>query len=182
MSIELVMSSNHLILCRPFSFCPQSSFLVSQLLASGSQSTGASASASVLPMNIKDWFPVGLTGLISLRSKGLSRIFSNTIVQKHQFFGASAFFMVQLSHLYMTTGKTIALTRWIFVGKVMSLLFNMLSSFVMLLFFQGIFIFNAVAAATVCSYFGAQENKICHYFHFFLIYLPWSYLISFCGF
>ena len=66
---------------------------------------------------------------ISLQSKGLSRVFSNTTVQKHQFFGV-AFFIVQLSHPYMTTGKTIALTRWTFVGKVMSLLFNMLSRLV----------------------------------------------------
>ena len=71
------------------------------------QSIGASASASVLPVNIQDWFPLGLTGLISLQSKGLSRVFSNTTVQKQH----SAFFTVQLSHPYMTTGKTIALTR-----------------------------------------------------------------------
>ena len=64
------------------------SFLMSQLLASGGQSTGASASTSVLPMNIKDWFPLGLTGLISLLSNGLSRVFSNTTMQKHQFFGS----------------------------------------------------------------------------------------------
>ena len=80
-------------------------------------------------MNIHDWFPLGLTGLISLQSKGLSRAFSNTTLQKHQFFGAHLS-LVQLSHPYMTTGKTIALTRWTFVGKVMSLLCNMLSTFV----------------------------------------------------
>ena len=77
----------------PFSSCPQSfpasgSFPLSQLFASGGQSIGASASASVLPMNIQDWFLLGLTALISLQSKGLSRVFSNTTVQKHQFFGA----------------------------------------------------------------------------------------------
>ena len=76
----------------PF-FCFQSlsaweSFLMSQLFASGSQSIRASASASVLPVNVQDWFPLELTGLISLKSKGLSRVFSNTTVQKHQFFGA----------------------------------------------------------------------------------------------
>ena len=65
-----------------------------------------------------------------MQSKGLSRVFSNTTVQKHQFFGTQLFFMVQLSHPYMTTGKTIALTRWTFVDKVMSLLFNMLSRLV----------------------------------------------------
>ena len=90
LSIESVMPSNHLILCHPFS-CPQSfpasgSFPMSQLFASDGQSTGASA--SVLPMNMQDWFPLWLTGLISLQSKGLWRVFSNTTVQKHQFFSA----------------------------------------------------------------------------------------------
>ena len=75
----------------PFSSCPQSfpasgSFQMSQLFASGGQSIGVSASTSVLPMNIQDWFPLGWTGWNSLQSKGLSRVFSNTIVQKHQFF------------------------------------------------------------------------------------------------
>ena len=74
------------------SSCPQSfpasgSFPMSQFFTSGGQSIGISASASVLPMNIQDWFPLGLTGLISLQSKGLSRVFSNTTVQKHQLFG-----------------------------------------------------------------------------------------------
>ena len=88
MSIESVMPSSDLILCHPFS-CPQSfpasgSFPVSQLFTSGGQSIGASA--SVLSMNIQDRFPLGWTGLISLLSKGLSRTFSSTTVQKHQFF------------------------------------------------------------------------------------------------
>ena len=74
----------------PFSFCPQSfpasgSFKMSQLFKSGGQSIGVSASTSVLPVNTQDWFPLGWTGWISLQSKGLSRVFSNTIVQKHQF-------------------------------------------------------------------------------------------------
>ena len=85
MSIESMMPSNHLILVVPFSVCPQSfqasgSFLMSWLFTGG-QSTGVSASASVLPMNIQDWFPLGLTGLISFQFKGLSRVFSNTTVQ-----------------------------------------------------------------------------------------------------
>ena len=114
-----------------FSLFPASgSFPRSQFFTSGGQSIGASASASVLPMNIQDWFPLGLTGLISLQSKGLSRVFSNTTVQKASILQRSAFFTVQLSHPYMTTGKTIALTRWTFVGKVMSLLLKMLSRFV----------------------------------------------------
>ena len=90
MSIESVIPSNHLILCHPFSSCPQSfpaseSLLTSQLFTSRGQSIGASA--SVLPMNIQGWFPLGLTSLISLLSKGLSRVFSNIAVQKYQFFG-----------------------------------------------------------------------------------------------
>ena len=107
---------------------------MSQFFASGGQRTGLSASASVLPTNIQDWSSLGWTGWISLQSKGLSRlsrVFSNAKVQKHQFFlQCSAFFRVQFSHPYITTGKTIALTRWTFVGKVMSLLFNMLSRLV----------------------------------------------------
>src|SRR5574337_774937 len=81
-------------------------------------------------MNTQDQSTLGWTGWISLQSKGLSRVFSNTTVQKHQFFGAQLSYIVQLSHPYMTTGKTIALTRQTFVGKVMSLLFNILSRLV----------------------------------------------------
>ena len=89
-SFESVMPSHHLILCDPFSSCPQSfpasgSFQMSQFFALGGQSIGVST--TVLPMNIQDWSPLGWTGWISLQSKGLSRVFSNTTVQKHQFFG-----------------------------------------------------------------------------------------------
>ena len=87
------------------------------------------SSASVLPMNIQGWFPLGLTSSISLLSKGLARFFSSTTI-----FQRSAFFMVQLSHPYMTTGKPIALMIQIFVGKVMSLHFNMLSRLVIAFF------------------------------------------------
>ena len=115
----------------PFSSCPQSlpasgSFPMSQLFTWGGQSIGVSASASVLPMNTQDWSPLGWTGWISLQSKGLSRVFSQQHSSKASTLQCSAFFTVQLSHPYMTTGKTIALTRWTSVGKVMSLLFNML--------------------------------------------------------
>ena len=106
------------------SFPPSRSFLISQLFSSDGQSIGTSALASVLLMNIQDWFPLGLTGLISLQSKGLSRVFSNHVSSKARIFWCSAVFMVQLSHPYMTTEKTIALTRQTFVSKVMSLLFN----------------------------------------------------------
>ena len=163
--IHSVLSSSAV----PYLFCLQSfpasrSFPMSWLFELDDQSTGASA--SVLPMNIQGWFPLGLTDLIPLQSKGLSRVFSSTTVQKHLFFGAqpsfigrwgtmkdretwhdpihgvakshiqlsdlitTAFFMVQLSHPYMTTGKTVTLTIWTFVSKVTSLLSNMLSRFV----------------------------------------------------
>ena len=95
MSIELVMLSNHLIFCHPLLLLPsifpkirERSFPMSWLFVSGDQSIGASPSASYLPMNIQDWFSLGWTGWISLQSKGLSRVFSNTTVQKHQFFSA----------------------------------------------------------------------------------------------
>ena len=252
-SIELVMQSNHLILCRPLLLLPSifpsiRVFSNESVLSTGGQSIWVSASVSVLPINIQDWFPLGLTGLISLQFNGLSRFFSNSSVQfthsvmsdslqphesqhtrppcpsptpgvysnscpsswwcqpaisssvvpfssspnpsKHQgllqwvnsshkvakvlefqlqhqshqwtlrtdllkdglvgspcsprdsqesspthsskasIFQRSAFFTVQLSHPYMTTGQTIAFTRWTFVCRVMSLLFNMLSRLV----------------------------------------------------
>ena len=99
----------------PFSFCPQSflasgSFPMSRLFASGGQIVGASALVISHPTNIQGRFPLGLTGLISLLSKGLSRVFSSTTVLKHRFFWCSASFIFQLSHLCTTTGKTIALT------------------------------------------------------------------------
>ena len=112
-----------------FSSCLQSfpasgSLPMSQLFAWGSQSIRVSASASVLPMNIQDWFPLGLTGMVSLQSKGLSEVLLQHHSSKASVLQYSAFFIVQLSHLYMTTGKTIALTTWTSVSKAMSLLFN----------------------------------------------------------
>ena len=103
----------------PFSSCPQSlpasgSFPMSQLIAWSDQSIGVSALASVLPMNTQDWSPLGWTGWISLQSKGLSRVFSNKSINS----SVLSFFIVQLSHPYMTTGKTIALTRRTFVCKL----------------------------------------------------------------
>ena len=93
----------------PFSSCLQSfpasrSFPMNQFFASGGQSIGISASASVLPMNIQDWFPLGLTGLISLQSKGPSIVFSQHHSSKASILQHSAFFIVQLSHPYMTNG------------------------------------------------------------------------------
>ena len=119
----------------PFFSCPQSFpvsgyLTLSRLSTSGGQSLGASASASVLPVNIQGWFPSGWTGLISLLSKGLSRAFPNTTIWKHQFFGISSQpSLWSNSHIH-TSGKTMALTMQAFVGKVMFLLFNPLSWFV----------------------------------------------------
>ena len=103
---------------------------MSQLFAWGGQSTGVSALASVLPMNTQDWSALGWTSWISLQSKGLKNLLQHHS-SKASIFWCSAVFTVQLSHPYMTTGKTIALTRRTFVGKVMSLLFNMLSRLVL---------------------------------------------------
>ena len=104
----------------------------------------------------------------------------------------STMFMIQLSHPHITTGKAIALTRWTFVSKVMSLLFNMLSRFVItfllvIIFFVITFFskkqvsFNFMAAVTISSDFGAWENKFCYYFHCFPNYLPWSDGTQICG-
>ena len=99
---------------------------MSQLFASGGQSTGVSVSASVLPKNTQDWSPLGWTGWISLVQGTLKSLLQHHS-SKASILHRSAFFIVQLSHPYMTTGKTITLTRRTFAGKVMSLLFNMLS-------------------------------------------------------
>ena len=114
------------------SFLASGSLPRSQFFASGGKSIGVSASASVLPMNIQDWFPLGWTGWISLQSKGLSRIFFNTTVQKHQFFGAQLSLESNCHNPCMTTGKTIALTSRTFVCN-MSLFFNMLSKLIIVL-------------------------------------------------
>ena len=110
MSIESVMPSSHLILCRPLLLLPSifpasGSFPMSQLFTSGGQSIGVSASASILPMNTQDWPPLGWTGWISLQIKGLSRVFSNTTVQKHQFFGSILQLNTTLFSIYLTFSK-----------------------------------------------------------------------------
>ena len=112
-----VMPSSYLIFDTLFSFCPQSfpaseTFPMSWLFASDDQNTGVSASASGLPTSIEVWFPLRLTGLILL-FKGLSRVFSNNHSSKASVLWRLALFMVQLSHPYLTTGKNIALTRWV---------------------------------------------------------------------
>ena len=122
MSIKSVMPSNHLILCCCLLFPPSifpsiRVFSSGQFFGSGGQSIGVSA--SVLPMTIQDWFPLGLTGWISLQSTGLSRVFCNTTFQQHQFFGAQlSLWSNSRIHTWLLE-KTIALTRWTFVSKVM---------------------------------------------------------------
>ena len=105
MSIESVMHPTISSSVIPFSsrlqsFPASGSLPMSQFFASGGQNIGASASASDLPMNIQDWFPLGWTGLISLQSKGLSRVFSNTTVQKHQFFGTHFLYSPSLIYIH----------------------------------------------------------------------------------
>ena len=136
MSIESVMPSNHLILCHSLLLLPSTFprirglFQLFGSLHQVAKSIKTSASASVLPVNIQGWFPLGLTGCISLQSKGHSGVFSSTTIRKHGLFRTQPFFVVQLLQPCMTTGKTIALTIWTIAGKVISLLFNMLSRFV----------------------------------------------------
>ena len=127
------MLSNHLMFFHSFPFYLQSlpasqSFPMSQLFTSGSQNIGASALASVLPMIIQGWFPLGLIGLISLLSRGFSRVLQHQI-SKASILWCSVFFKVQLPHLYMATGKSISLNIRTFVSKMMSLVFNMLSRY-----------------------------------------------------
>ena len=132
MSIELVMSSNHLVLCCPVLLLP-SVFPSIRVFSNESvlhirwPKDWASASASVLPMNIQDWFPLELTDWISLQSKGLSRVFSNTAVQKHQFFGAQLYGLTLTSiHDYW---KNHSFNQTDLCWQSVSLLFNMLSRF-----------------------------------------------------
>ena len=162
-----------------FSSCPQSfpesgSFLMSQLFTSAGTNTGASVSASDLLKDIQGWFPLGLTGLMCLLSKGLSRVFSSTVIWKHQFFGA-VFFMVQLSHPYMTIGKTTALTIWTLVDKaMMSLLFNMLSGFVIASLPRSKCLFISWLQSPSAVILEPKKIKSVTVFSFFPIYLPWS--------
>ena len=132
MSIESVMPTSHLIICHPLLLLlllASVSFPMSQLYALAGQSIWVSASASVLPMNTQDWSPLGWTGWIPLQSKGLSRVFYKTAVEKHLFFSTQLLHSPTFTSIY-DHWKTIALIRRTFVGKVMSLLFNMLSRLV----------------------------------------------------
>ena len=144
MSIESVMPFNHLILCCPLLLLPSifpSIRVFSNELALHIkwEKIRAPASASVFPMNIQGWFPLGLAGLISLQSEGFSRVFSSTTIQRHQFFDAQpSLWSKSHIHPYLITRKIIALTIRTFVSRGMSLLFNTLSRFVIALLQEAI--------------------------------------------
>ena len=172
MSIRLVMLSNHLILCPPL------------LLPSIFPSIRVFSNESVLHIRWPKYWSFSISpsneysGLISLRIDWFDLLAVqgtlNSLLQYHSskasILQCSTFFMVHLSHPYITTAKSIALTRQTFVSKVMSLIFNMLPKLVIAFLLEQMS-FNFMAAVTICSDFGAQENKVCHYFHCFPIYL-----------
>ena len=146
---------------------------------SGSQSTGVSTSASVLPIEYSGLisFKIDWLDLLAVQGtlKSLLQHHSSKAILQH-----SAFFMVQFSHPYLTTGKTMYLTIWTFVSKVMSLLFNMLSRLVIAFLPRSKSLLiswlksPSLVMVSHCSDFGGQESKVCHCFHCFPIYLPWS--------
>ena len=175
-SIELVMPSNHLILCHPLlppSILPSIRVFSNESVLHIRWPEYWSFSFNISPSNEHP-------GLISFRMDWLDLLAAlgtlKSLLQHHSskasIFQHSAFIIVQLSHAYMTTGKTIALTRQTSVGKVMSLLFNMLSRLVIAFLPRSKCLFNFMAAVTTCSDFGASQNKVFHCFHCFPIYLP----------
>ena len=162
----------------PFSACLQSfpasgSFPMSQFFTSSGQSIG-SFSFSITPSS-------EYSGLVSFRMDWLDLLALQgtlkSLLQHHSskasILGRSAFCMVQLSHSYMTPGKTVTLTRGTFVGKVMSLLFNMLNMLVIGFLPRSKHLLISWLQVTICSDFGAQENKVCHCFHYFPNYMPY---------
>ena len=170
-SIELVMPSNRLILCSPLLLLP--SIFPSIRVFANESALHIRWPKYHLPMNIQDWFPLGWTGWISLQSRGLSSLLQHHS-SKAWILWCSAFIMVQVSHPYMTIGKTIALTRRTFPGKVMSLLFNMLSRLVITFLPRRKHLLISWLLLPSAVIFEAPENKVCHCFHCFPIYLPWS--------
>ena len=170
------MPSNHLILCHPLllpSIFPASESFPESVLCIRWPKYW-SFSFNISPSN-------EYSGLISFRIDWLDLLAVQgtfkSLLQHHSLKASilqrSAFFILQPSHPYITTGKNIALTRWTFVGKVMSLLLNMLSRLV-ITFLPRSKRLNFMAAVTICSDFGAQKNKVWHCFHCFPIYFPWS--------
>ena len=135
------------------------------------------ASTSVLPMSIRDWFPLGWIGLTSLQSN-LAVKTLKSLLQHHSskalILWCSAFFMVQLSHPYMPTEKTIALTRLTYVFKVMSLLFNMLSRLIIAFLPRSKHLLISWLQSPSAVLLWPPQNKVSHCFHCFPIYLAWS--------
>ena len=177
MSIESVMPSNHLIICLPLlllpSIFPSIRVFSNELALHIRWPKYWSFSFSINPSKeYSKLFPLGVTWLISFQSKGPLRVFYCTTVQKDQFFGGQPSLWVQLSHPYMTTGKNIALTRQTLVTEVMSLIFNMLSRFIIAFLSRSKCLLISWLQSP--SDFRAQENKVCHCFHCFPVYFPWS--------
>ena len=130
--------------------------------------------ASVLPMNIQGWFPLGLTGLILLLSEGLSRIFSSTTVWKNPFFGAQTSLWSNSHIRTWLLKKIVTLSIWAFVSKVIFLLFNTLSRFVIAFLPRSKHLLILWLQSLSLLILEPEQIKICHCFHFFPIYLPWS--------
>ena len=178
MSIESVMTSSHLILCRPLLLLPP---IPPSIRVFSNESTLRMRWPKYWSFSFIISFSNEHPGLISFRMDWLDLLADQgtlkSLLQHHSskasIFRHSAFFTVQFSHPYMTTGKTIALTRQTFVGKVRSLLFNMLSRLV-ITFLPRRTHFNFMAAVTIWSDFGAQKNKVWHCYHCFPIYFLWS--------
>ena len=178
-SIKSVMSSSHLILCRPLLLLPPISPSI-RVFSNESPLCIRWPKYCILSFSISP--SNEYSGLISFRMDRLD-LFAvqgtlKSLLQHHSskasILRRSAFFTVQLSHPYMTTGKTIALTRRTFVGEVMSLLFNMLSRLGITFLPRSKHLLISWLAVTICSDFGAPKNKFWHYFHCFSIYFPWS--------
>ena len=172
------MPSNHLIPCHPLLLPP--SIFPSIRLFSNESVLGIkwpkywSFSFSISPSNeYSELISFRMDWLNLLAVQGTLKSLLQYYISKASILLSSAFFIVQLSHPYMATGKTIALTRWTFVGRVMSLLFNMLSRLVITSLPRNECL-NFMAAVTICSDLGAPQNKVFHCFHCFSIYLPWS--------
>ena len=145
-----------------------------RLFTSGGQNIRVSASARVLPMNSRDWFPLGLTGLILLLSEGLSRIFSSTTVWKNPFFGAQTSLWSNSHIRTWLLKKIVTLSIWAFVSKVIFLLFNTLSRFVIAFLPRSKHLLILWLQSLSLLILEPEQIKICHCFHFFPIYLPWS--------
>ena len=185
MCIELMMPYNHLIVCRPLHLLPS----IFQSIRVFSSEPGKacirwpkywsfSCSISLSNIHIQGSFPLGLTGLISLLSKGRSRVFSGTLVQKHQLFGVQPSLRLNSHICTWLLGKNksnnIALIVWNFVRKMMSLLLSILSRFVIAFSPRSKCLLISWLQSPSAVILEPKKIKICHYFHFFPFYFPWS--------